>query len=106
MRERAIWLHLDEEAVGRKLKAANDYSELAGEVEAAIRENDAAAFRIECLRPVESNTGIERFDAEKPFYEKYGEQQIAAGHYEHVIRYREHILPLAEALRELSGGNC
>jgi hypothetical protein len=106
LRDRAIWFHLDEDAVGRKLKAAHDYSELAAEVKAAIRENDAGAFQIECLRPVESNKLIERLATEKPFYEEFGEQQVAAGHYEHVIRYREHILPLAEALREFSGGNC
>jgi hypothetical protein len=106
LRDRAIWLHLDDAAVGRKLKAANDYPEMADEVEAAISENDAGAFRIECLRPVEGNNGIERFATEKPYYEKHGEQQMAAGYYKHVIRYREHMLPLAEALQESIGGNC
>jgi len=106
LRDRAIWLHLDDDAVGRKLKAANDYPELAAEVEAAISENEAGAFRIECLRPVEGNNGNERFATEKPYYEKHGERQMTAGYYKHVIRYREHILPLAEALRESIEGNC
>lgn len=95
---RAIWLRLDDEAVERKMKAANNYPELAAEVEAAIRENTADAFRVECLRPVEDEE-IERLVTEKPYYERYAEQQVAAGYYKDVIRYREHILPLAEALR-------
>jgi hypothetical protein len=99
LRDRAIWLRLDDEAVDRKLKAADNYPELAAEVEAAIRENTADAFRVECLRPVVADGG-EHFVMEKPYYEQYAERQVAAGYYQHVIRYREHILPLAEALRE------
>ena len=40
---------------------------------------------------------------ESPFYELYGEKLVAAGRYEKVIRYREHMLPLAEAIRATSG---
>ena len=103
LRDRAIWFRLDDETTGRKLRAAGNYPELAAEVEAAIKENGASAFRVECLRPVEGDR-MERFAAEQPFYERYGEQQVAAGHYGQVVRYREHILPLAEALRECAGG--
>ncbi len=99
LRERALWLRLDDDAVGRKLKAADNYPELAAEVEAAISENGASAFRVECLRPVEDDSS-ERFVVEKPYYEQYGEQQVATGLYEHVIRYREQLLPLAGALRQ------
>ena len=99
LRERAVWFHLDDAAVGRKMKAADNYPELAAEVEAAIRENTADAFRVECLRPVEDDAA-EQPVAAKPYYEEYAERQVAAGYYQHVIRYREHILPLAEALRE------
>jgi hypothetical protein len=35
----------------------------------------------------------------KPYYEEYGEKRVAEGKYGEVIRYREHVLPLAEALR-------
>lgn len=99
LRDRAIWFHLDDDAVGRKMKAADNYPELAAEVEAAIRENTADAFRVECLRPVEADAD-EHPVVEKPYYEQYAERQVAAGYYQHVIRYREHIFPLAEALRE------
>jgi hypothetical protein len=102
--ESALWLRLDDAAIKRKLTAADNYSELSAEVETAIRENGASAFRVECLRPVEGVDGVgRRFEAEQPYYERYGEQQVAAGHYEKVISYREHILPIAEALRECVG---
>jgi hypothetical protein len=92
-----IDLQLDDEAFTRKISAARGYVELDAEVDAAIRQNRLEAFRVECLRPVkELATGYEFKD--KPYYESYGEEQVAAGHYSYVIRFREHFLPLAEAL--------
>jgi hypothetical protein len=35
---------------------------------------------------------------EVPYYETYGEQRVAAGAYDRVLRFREHLLPLADAL--------
>jgi hypothetical protein len=103
LRDRAIWLRLNDDVVGRKLKAAYNYPELSAEVEAAISKNGESAFRVECLRPVDCEDGTEPYDVEKPYYEVYGEQQVASGYYDQVIRYREHILPLARALRECVG---
>ncbi len=58
------------------------------------------AFRVECVRPVGNFSGTE-WDADEPlFYELYGEKLVAAGRYQKVIRYREHMLPLASAIRE------
>ena len=116
LRASCIRLELDEEAFARKLSAALNYPELRMEVDAALsgaasvglRDNPDLAesnfgrvgaydFRIECLRPVmarESPTA----DHERPFYENYGERQVKAGHYKRVLRYREHVLPLALAL--------
>ena len=104
LRERAVWLRLDDAIFSRKLTAASNYSELAAEVETAINENGESAFRTECLRPVVAvDCRAGRFMTEQPYYERYGEQQVAAGHYEKVISYREHIHPIAEALRECAG---
>lgn len=101
LRHRARWLRLDDEALDRKLKAADNYPELTAEVKKAISENGASAFRVECLRPSgEGDFSGKHARSERPFYEQYGEQQVAAGHYESVIRYREHLVPLAEALRQ------
>jgi hypothetical protein len=120
LRDEAIWLRLDEAALSRKLMAARNYPELQAEVEAALsgagsvglREHpDLAArtgsnfggegandFSVECLRPVDDRrVCAPPFDG-RPFYEEYGERQVASGHYSRVLRYREHVLPLAAAL--------
>ena len=121
LRARSIWLRLDEEAFARKLAAAFEfYPELAAETADALRgvgdktassyfhlDDDAHAatdlagldmFRVECLRPVAH--GDPPFHTEKPFYEIHGETKVAEGFYTDVIRYREHIAPLADALNE------
>jgi hypothetical protein len=116
-------VYLEDAAFARKLAAARNYPELAAEVEAALSGAasvglrahpdlaarsgfntgavvDASAsgetFRIECLRPARE---FERALEAQPFYEQYGERQVAAGYYTRVLRHREHMLPLAEALR-------
>jgi hypothetical protein len=92
-----IRLEIGNATLERKLAVAQEYTELAGEVEAAFGEFGVAAFGVESLRPV-SPIPDDAFHATKPFYETYGEKQVAAGFYKEVIRYREHLLPLAEAL--------
>lgn len=57
------------------------------------------AFRVECLRPVGNDSGTDWTTSEPLFYELYGEKLVAAGRYTHVIHYREHMLPLARAIR-------
>jgi hypothetical protein len=59
-----------------------------------------AAFRAECLRPVGNFSGMEWNTNEPLFYELYGEKLVAAGQYKQVIRYREHMLPLANSIRQ------
>lgn len=60
------------------------------------------AYRIECLRPVDSNSGTHWTTEQRPYYELYGEKLVAAGRYETVIRYEEHMLPLAQAIRAIA----
>jgi hypothetical protein len=97
--DQAIRIRLTRAAFERKLAAARNYPEMAGEVERAVRRLGTEAFRVECLRPVAAGTGPGTAPG-VPYYERYGERQVAAGHYRRVIRLREHILPLARALRE------
>lgn len=113
--DQSVRLCLDDQTFARKLEAADAYyPELLDEVRAALGGRpgpmkdylnftdkvggaDLEAFRVECLRPanaVRADCG----GAAKPFYELRGEKQVAAGLYEHVIRYREHIAPIAERL--------
>jgi len=121
LRPDAIWLHLDEDVFQRKLAVARKYYpgliaeleaaldgteegplrtyiELCGEGAAATKYTGLDMFRVECLRPVAGGDERHPFWPHPPFYERHAEKLVAAGHYERVIRYREHILPLAEAL--------
>jgi hypothetical protein len=89
-------LVLDESAFARKLAAAQAYAELAGEIGDALRSVPAAAFRVEVLTPV--RPGTSHAPAEQPYYERYGETQVARGYYAQVLRWNEHLRPIAEAL--------
>ncbi|MDQ1522700.1 MAG: hypothetical protein QOE47_624 [Pyrinomonadaceae bacterium] len=119
-------LELDGHQFQRKVSSARKYyPELASEVEntyaggaaatagalddylardeAERREHARAGldmFRIECLRPVVADEESAAVSSRPPFYETHAERLVAAGHYEQVIRYREHLLPLSAALRE------
>ena len=100
-----IWLQLDDCALARKMSAAQGYGELAREVSGALERTPVNAFRMERLTPVEADAAAHCCDEEPPFYEQYGERQVAAGHYQHVLRYAEHIAPLAEALNRFVAGS-
>lgn len=93
-----IRIELDDDAFARKLAAARSYAELESEVNDALSVDSGRAFRVECLRSVKNEIGFAQNG--KPYYEEYGEKQVAAGHYRDIIRYREHVKPLAEALRQ------
>jgi hypothetical protein len=55
-------------------------------------------FHVECLRPVSNHADVLEQSYESPFYESYGAKLVAAGRYAQSITYREHMLPLAEAI--------
>lgn len=102
LRHEALTLVLDDDALDRKLSAANHYPELKYEVESAVAKFGVAPFRTECLRPVDASDWIGWTSDEKPFYEIHGEKRVAEGVYNTVLRFREHVVPVAEALREHS----
>lgn len=99
-RSGAVWLHLDDEAFARKRAAAAAYGALAGEIGPLIAQLGEELFRVECLRPAELWDSWK--NGEMPEYERIGEERVAAGYYHRVIRYREHIVPLANALRHFA----
>lgn len=92
----------------RKLQAMREYAELGGptfkrEIEATIQNFGQQAFAREYLFAATPQDHWELpFEQEKPSYETYGEQQVAAGRYQSVIRFREHFLPIAKRLSMLS----
>jgi hypothetical protein len=91
-------LSLDDEALARKLESAKGYPELAGEVAAAIARFGTTPFQREFLRPVDLEDRLGWKAEEVPFYERYGEKRVAEGVYDRVLRFREHVVPVAEAL--------
>lgn len=94
----AIIIDLDDKALKRKIRAAKGYSELKEEVDFTLCEYGACSFAKEYLRPAHNRQGLGAVATAIPYYEVYGEKQKAAGYYQHVIRHREHLLPIVEAL--------
>ena len=116
----AIWKTLPDDQLARKLAAARAYPELMAEAEAAMSGSsrkilaahpelaaivDASLdgmnerrLATECLMPA---AGVPVLAGDKPFYEIYGEQIVAKGTYQHVIRYRDHVQPIERALAAL-----
>ena len=98
LRDSALCISLDEAAWQRKLSASRGYPELAGEIDAALRLYDPDAFRKECFRPVANDVGLADRPAQPPFYEQYGKGRVREGVYSEVIRFSDHMQPIAEAL--------
>lgn len=94
----AIMISLDDDALSRKVAAAEGYPELAGEVKAAVNQFGLAPFAHECLRPSDAANWIGWTSPEKPYYETYGEKRVAEGAYSEVLRFEKHVRPIAEAL--------
>lgn len=100
LRAQAIWLYLDEATFTRKIAAVRAYPYASVELDILLTRMSIDEYRVECLRPVNYQDASCDLVAEPPFYEQYGARQVAAGHYQRVLRYREHFKPLACALRD------
>jgi hypothetical protein len=99
-RERALWLQLHDAAFQRKVEAAQSYTAINFDFLSALGNVGVDQFRVECLRPVAPNAWAALPAGETPFYERHGESRVAAGRYRQVIRFHDHVRPLAEALGE------
>jgi len=88
---------LDDVVFARKLEAAQQYPEWSGLIREATGSMGFEYFRTECLRPVLDTAPPDY--ATRPFYEIAGEQQVAIGRFETVIRYEAHIRPIWNAIR-------
>jgi hypothetical protein len=102
-RAEAVILALDEGAFARKIAAVAAYPELAAEVDRVLGTHTAEAFRTECILPVRYDFDLTDRSEHPCVYERYGEQQVAAGLYREVIRFRDHIAPLAAHLGSMVG---
>lgn len=101
---RSVCVNLDAAALERKLQAAREYTEMTAEVDAALRTWGEDAFRVECLHAI-ADQNIWREPVElPPYYERHGERRTTQGTYAQVIRYREHVRPLRDALLRAAAG--
>lgn len=84
---------------GADLGALDSFVDLAGEVKELMAARGGADFlRVEHLRRVAGVRGRLPEVTRPLFYERYGERLVSLGHYTEAIRYREHFVPVAEAL--------
>ena len=97
--QQCLHFRLGNDLLRRKLAAATGYTELTEEVQKAIVARGEEYFRIECLRKVTPLPPVKKLTS-KPFYEMFGEQRVAQGEYNSVIRYQQHMLPILEALND------
>jgi hypothetical protein len=99
----ALELELGTAALADKLAEARRYAALAGgilvdEVDDMIARYGEASFAREFLVPACLDDDFAAFASAAPFYETHGEKQVAAGLYQQVIRYRQHVAPIIHAL--------
>jgi hypothetical protein len=80
-----------------KIEKARAQAASLADIDALVARYGADAYRRETLCAVADWTAVD--DGPPPLYERYGEKRVAAGQYETVIRRREHMLPLRDALR-------
>lgn len=96
-----VRLELDDEAWARKRAAARAYVEMADEVGRAFAGHGEEAFRVETLRRADPGFDLAALHGEVPLYEKHGERRVADGQYREVLRFRDHVRPLAARLAGL-----
>lgn len=106
-RDQAMVIKLDDTTWASKVSAVRRYGTRASgaflrEVENFIGDRSADVLRTEYLVPVTDDGNEPLLASARPYYETLGAQRVAAGHYRHVIRHDEHILPLARALQRLA----
>jgi len=95
-----IELHLDAAAFDRKLGAIDNYPELTEEADRLRAAHGLASFGVERLTPVDYHLDISECSEQPPAYERWGEQRVKSGYYKTVLRFKEHVEPLA---RQLAG---
>jgi len=98
-------IDLDEAEYAAKMQSARGQAAALTDIDALLSRHGADAYRREALSRVVDWTALD--GDEPPLYERYGEERVAAGRYTQVIRRREHMLPLRDALRaEVEKRSC
>lgn len=93
-----IELDLDAGAFDRKLSAVDNYPELTQEADRLRAAHGTASFGIERLTPVDYFLDISDCCEQPPAYERWGEERVKSGYYQTVLRFKEHVEPIARRL--------
>ncbi len=91
-------ISLSDAELDEKLRAAHSYTELRPEVERTLEHHGTEPFRTEYPRPVDLSDRYRWGPRRIPYYESYGAERVATGAYEHVLTFRDHVKPIADAL--------
>lgn len=101
LQSRAVTWQLDPRQFRRKLEAMTGFSELRSEIERTLAQVGCDAFALERVRPATRGWLDPAPDGALPQYETYGRDRVSSGRYATVIRFSEHIQPLATAIDSL-----
>jgi hypothetical protein len=93
-----IVYRLDDATLEAKLAAARRMSVAIPDVAGMLAQFGEEAFRIEPFSEAPEWTTVRWRDPERPLYERVGEERVADGRYDSVIRYRDHFQPLLDSL--------
>jgi hypothetical protein len=93
-----IELHLDAGAFDRKLRAVDNYPELTEEADRLRAVYGLTSFSVERLTPVDYHLDISECSEQPPAYERWGTESVKSGYYKTVLRFKEHVEPLARQL--------
>jgi hypothetical protein len=93
-----IELHLDAGAFERKLKAVDNYPELTEEADRLRAAHGQRSFGVERLSPVNYLLDISDCCEQPPAYERWGEERVKSGYYKTVLRFKDHVEPIARKL--------
>lgn len=89
---------VDTELSREVVNALHSHPRIEAAVKSVFDGVELSRFRTECLRPVNAFAAPRASRSDVPYYEVYGEQMVAAGHYSQTLRYAEHFMPLEQAV--------
>lgn len=92
----AIVVELNDAEYAVKMERARRQAGALIDIDDLLKKHGADAYRRETLHPVADWAAID--ESATPLYERFGEERVAAHRYANVIRLREHMLPLRDAL--------
>lgn len=102
----AVIVDITDAALHAKLACARELAPVLTDIAEMLARFGEAAFRREAFRPIDDWTACPWPADTRPLYERIGEERVALHRYDRVIRYAEHMRPLAEHVRAAMPVSC